>query len=69
METSAITTTGTKSSSSFEKLSSDMDMFLTLLTTQLKNQDPLDPIDNAEMTNQLVQFANVEQQIAQNTNL
>lgn len=68
-DVSAITTGGTKSSASFEKLSSDMDMFLTLLTTQLKNQDPLDPMDNAEMTNQLVQFANVEQQITQNQNL
>ena len=69
MDTSAISTSSTKSATSFDKLSSDMDMFLTLLTTQLKNQDPLDPMDNAEMTNQLVQFANVEQQIAQNTNL
>jgi flagellar basal-body rod modification protein FlgD len=51
------------------KISDDLDMFLTLLTTQLQNQDPLDPMDNAEMTNQLVSFANVEQQIAQNKNL
>jgi len=69
MDTSAISTSSTKSATSFDKLSSDMDMFLTLLTTQLKNQDPLDPMDNAEMTNQLVQFANVEQQITQNQNL
>ncbi|MEQ8813736.1 MAG: flagellar hook capping FlgD N-terminal domain-containing protein [Thalassobaculum sp.] len=68
-DVSAIATGGTKSSASFEKLSGDMDMFLTLLTTQLRNQDPLDPMDNAEMTNQLVQFANVEQQITQNQNL
>lgn len=68
-DVSAIDTSGTKSSASFNKLSSDMDMFLKLLTTQLKNQDPLDPMDNAEMTNQLVQFANVEQQITQNQNL
>lgn len=61
--------TGGSSSKSLDKLNSDFDMFLTLLTTQLQNQDPLDPMDNAEMTNQLVQFANVEQQIAQNTNL
>lgn len=52
-----------------KKLSGDFDTFLTLLTTQLQNQDPLDPMDNTEMTNQLVSFANVEQQIAQNTNL
>lgn len=66
---SPIDTSGAKSSSSLDKLNTNFDMFLTLLTTQLKNQDPLDPMDNAEMTNQLVQFANVEQQIAQNTNL
>ena len=65
----AVGAAGTKSSGSLSKLNSDFDMFLTLLTTQLRNQDPLDPMDNAEMTNQLVQFANVEQQIAQNTNL
>lgn len=68
-DVSPIDTSGTKSSAAFNKLSNDMDMFLTLLTTQLKNQDPLDPMDNAEMTNQLVQFANVEQQITQNRNL
>lgn len=68
-EVGGISTSGTKSSASFAKLSENMDMFLKLLTTQLKNQDPLDPMDNAEMTNQLVQFANVEQQITQNHNL
>ncbi|EDP65587.1 Flagellar hook capping protein [alpha proteobacterium BAL199] len=66
---SPISTSGTKSSTSADKLSKDFDMFLTLLTTQLKNQDPLDPMDNSEMVNQLVQFSNVEQQIAQNKNL
>jgi flagellar basal-body rod modification protein FlgD len=59
----------TAADSAATKLSDDLDMFLTLLTTQLQNQDPLDPMDNAEMTNQLVSFANVEQQIAQNKNL
>lgn len=69
MDVSALTGKASSSANSFNKLSGDMDMFLTLLTTQLKNQDPLDPMDNAEMTNQLVQFANVEQQITQNQNL
>ena len=69
MDVSALTGKASSSANSFTKLSNDMDMFLTLLTTQLKNQDPLDPMDNAEMTNQLVQFANVEQQITQNQNL
>jgi flagellar basal-body rod modification protein FlgD len=46
-----------------------MNTFLTLLTTQLKNQDPLSPMDSTEFTNQLVQFAQVEQQIGQNEKL
>lgn len=39
--------------------------FLTLLTTQLKNQDPLNPMESNEFTNQLIQMANVEQSISQ----
>lgn len=50
-------------------LGNDFDQFLTLLTTQLQNQDPLDPLDSTEFTNQLVQFSQVEQQIAQNERL
>ncbi|MEM1020156.1 MAG: flagellar hook capping FlgD N-terminal domain-containing protein [Pseudomonadota bacterium] len=51
------------------QLTDDFDQFLTLLTTQLQNQDPLEPMDSSEFTNQLVQFTSVEQQIATNTNL
>src|SRR5580693_4156012 len=43
--------------------------FLTLLTTQLQNQSPLDPLDTNQFTQQLVQFASVEQQVNMNTNL
>ena len=39
------------------------DNFLQLLTTQLKNQDPISPMDATEFTNQLVSFTQVEQQI------
>ena len=45
------------------------DAFITLLTTQLKNQDPLSPMDSAKFTEQLVQFSGVEQSINQNKNL
>lgn len=45
------------------------DMFLTLLTTQLQNQDPLEPMDSTQFTQQLVQFASVEQSLATNTKL
>src|SRR6478735_3471822 len=43
--------------------------FLTLLTTQLQNQNPLDPLDTNQFTSQLVQFAQVEQQLKSNTQL
>ena len=50
-------------------LASNFDDFLKLLTTQLSNQDPLNPTDSSEFTNQLVNFTNVEQNIATNKNL
>src|SRR5689334_987925 len=40
-----------------------------MLTTQLQNQDPTNAMDPTQMTNQLVAFAQVEQQISMNTNL
>lgn len=50
-------------------LADNFDTFLVLLTTQLKNQDPLSPMDSTEFTNQLVQFSSVEQEIQANKNL
>ncbi len=69
--TSTTSTTGSasNSTSSLANLSENLDNFLTLLTTQLQYQDPLSPMDSSEFTNQLVQFANVEQSIQQNKNL
>lgn len=52
-----------------QKLADDFDSFLQLLTTQLRNQDPLEPMDANEFTNQLVQFSGVEQQIQTNSYL
>jgi flagellar basal-body rod modification protein FlgD len=43
--------------------------FLGLLTTQLQNQDPMSPMDTNQFTQQLVEFASVEQQMNTNTNL
>ncbi len=60
---------GSKSTTSQVKLQDELNRFLNLLVTQLKNQDPLDPLDTNEFTAQLVQFASVEQQIQQNANL
>jgi flagellar basal-body rod modification protein FlgD len=50
-------------------LAGNFQTFLTLLTTQLKNQNPLDPLDTNQFTQQLVQFAQVEQQIGMNSSL
>jgi flagellar basal-body rod modification protein FlgD len=50
-------------------LAGNFDTFLQLLTTQLKNQNPLDPLDTNQFTQQLVQFAQVEQQMRQNQQL
>jgi len=43
--------------------------FLSLLTTQLRNQDPLSPLDTNQFTSQLVQFAGVEQALMTNQHL
>jgi flagellar basal-body rod modification protein FlgD len=58
--------TGTAAS---QQIAGNFDMFLQLLTTQLQNQDPLDPLDTNQFTEQLVEFASVEQQVDMNTNL
>ena len=63
------TQTGTTNNTASQNLSADMNTFLTLLTTQLKYQDPLDPMDTAEFTNQLVQYSSVEQAIQTNQKL
>jgi flagellar basal-body rod modification protein FlgD len=51
------------------RINADFDMFLTMLTTQLRNQDPTKAMDAQQMTQQLVQFAGVEQQLAANERL
>ena len=50
-------------------LASNFSTFLQLLTTQLKNQNPHDPLDTNQFTQQLVQFAQVEQQMKSNDQL
>ncbi|HEY0181756.1 MAG TPA: flagellar hook assembly protein FlgD [Rhodopila sp.] len=64
--TGAISQTGT---TALGKLSSNFSDFLTLLMTQLQNQDPSSPMDSNQFTSELVQFSSVEQQISTNTNL
>jgi len=60
-------TTTTKTDT--QGVASNFQQFLTLLTTQLKNQNPLDPLDTNQFTQQLVQFAQVEQQLKSNDQL
>jgi len=68
VETKA-TTAETKSAQAKAKIEKDLNQFLKMLVTQLQNQDPLKPMDSTQFTQQLVQFASVEQQIYQNANL
>jgi flagellar basal-body rod modification protein FlgD len=52
-----------------QTIAGNFQTFLTLLTTQLQNQNPLDPLDTNQFTQQLVQFAGVEQQLRTNDSL
>ena len=63
--TAPATSTGVDS----QMIASNFTTFLTLLTTQLKNQNPLDPLDTNQFTQQLVQFAQVERQVKSNDQL
>jgi flagellar basal-body rod modification protein FlgD len=59
----------TLSTTADSTLAGNFQTFLTLLTTQLQNQNPLDPLDTNQFTQQLVQFAGVEQQLKTNDQL
>lgn len=52
-----------------KSIAENFDVFLKLLTTQLKNQNPLEPLKTNEFTQQMVQFTQVEQQVKANKNL
>jgi flagellar basal-body rod modification protein FlgD len=70
---SAASQSNTSSASQTDKaidgLKDTYDNFLLLLTKQLQNQDPLNPMDTAQFTQQLIGFSQVEQQIASNKSL
>src|SRR3981189_1305445 len=59
----------TISSTAGSTLAGNFQTFLPLLTTQLQNQNPLDPLDTNQFTQQLVEFASVEQQLKTNDQL
>jgi flagellar basal-body rod modification protein FlgD len=63
--TSSTSTSGT-GANALSQLTSNFQTFLTLLTTQLKNQDPLSPLDSNQFTQQLVQMSGVQAQLSGN---
>lgn len=72
MAVSGVSGTGASTSAANtagKSLADNFDTFLTLLTKQLQNQDPLSPMDSNQFTQQLVQYSGVEQSIATNKNL
>lgn len=70
MDIGAVAATQTNATAKAQKsLSGNYETFLRLLTTQLQNQDPLEPLDATKFTEQLVSYSQVEQQIATNSSL
>lgn len=59
-------TTSSSTSSSTSSITSDFDTFLQLLTAQLENQDPLNPLESTEFATQIATFSGVEQQVLTN---
>ncbi len=57
----------TRSGSDAQTASADFESFLQLLTAQMRNQDPLSPIDSTQFVEQLASFSTVEQQIQTNS--
>lgn len=69
METSGITTAGTTpltAGTSTREITSDFETFLRMLTVQLENQDPLNPVEASDYAVQLATFSGVEQQVLTN---
>jgi flagellar basal-body rod modification protein FlgD len=57
--TDLMSTMNAKKPEATDSVQADTDKFMTLLVTQLKNQDPLNPLDNAQVTSQLAQLQTV----------
>ncbi|MEL7540965.1 MAG: flagellar hook capping FlgD N-terminal domain-containing protein [Pseudomonadota bacterium] len=67
--TPGTTTTGSTSAISASTVSEDFDTFLQLLTAQIRNQDPLAPLDSTQFVEQLATFSSLEQQVETNQTL
>jgi flagellar basal-body rod modification protein FlgD len=65
----AATTASTAATNSLTSLASNFQDFLSMLMTQLQNQDPTSPMDTNQFTSELVQFASVQQQIDTNASM
>ncbi|MEL7546563.1 MAG: flagellar hook capping FlgD N-terminal domain-containing protein [Pseudomonadota bacterium] len=71
-QTSTATTTAAQTEESAvtaETITSDFDTFIQLLTAQVRNQDPLSPLDSTQFVEQLATFSNLEQQVRSNDTL
>lgn len=66
---SPLTSTDRTASDTSTNLAEDFNNFLNLLTVQLQNQDPLEPLDTNQFTEQIVQMTQVEQTVAMNERL
>jgi flagellar basal-body rod modification protein FlgD len=66
---SSSSTANSANSLANQQIAGNFQSFLQLLTTQLQNQDPLSPLDTNQFTQQLVEFAGVQQQINTNDSL
>jgi flagellar basal-body rod modification protein FlgD len=70
MDVTSVSATSTaaasNSTSAPSKITSDFNTFLRMLTVQMQNQDPLNPIDSADYAVQLATFSGVEQQVRTN---
>jgi flagellar basal-body rod modification protein FlgD len=66
---STSSSSSTSTSNTGPSIADNFQTFLNLLTTQLQNQDPLSPLDTNQFTQQLVMFAQVEQQLKSNDQL
>lgn len=69
LNTPTLSSSTSTTKSDTASLSNNYTMFMNLLVTQMKNQDPMNPMDTSTFTSQLVQYSSVEQQIKMNTNL
>lgn len=66
---SATSAASTNASTSAATVASQYQTFLKMLTTELQNQDPTQPLDSSQFTSQLAQFSSLEQQLQMNSNL